>query len=109
MHLLNFQTTGKPCSIPLMSQGTYLISVNSRSISAREGTEASCQENQGRVVKLTPSHLDIVDVHGSNIAYALLICMFLFFSPNPSRIFACDLSMLSNTAELSIAPETALR
>src|SRR5229473_1020065 len=37
------------------------------------------------MIKLTPFHLDIVDVHGSDIVYALLFCMFLFCSPSPDR------------------------
>ena len=36
-----------------------------------------------------PFHPDIIDVHGSDIAYALPFCMFLFFSPSPDRISAC--------------------
>src|SRR5258708_12562161 len=37
------------------------------------------------MIKLMPFHLDIVDVHGSDIVYALLFCMFLFCSPSPDR------------------------
>src|SRR5258708_18197008 len=37
------------------------------------------------MIKLTPFHLDIIDVHGSDIMYALLFCMFLFCSPSPDR------------------------
>src|SRR5258707_8104657 len=42
------------------------------------------------MIKLTPFHLDIVDVHGSDIVYALLFCMFLFCSPSPDRNCACQ-------------------
>src|ERR1700704_2448783 len=41
------------------------------------------------MIRLTPFHLDIIDVHDSDITYALPFCMFLFLSPNPSRFFAC--------------------
>src|SRR5258708_25314360 len=37
------------------------------------------------MIKLMPFHLDIIDVHGSDIVYALLFCMFLFCSPSPDR------------------------
>src|SRR5216684_7323828 len=37
------------------------------------------------MIKLMPFHLDIVDVHGSDIVYVLLFCMFLFCSPSPDR------------------------
>src|SRR5258708_40222564 len=37
------------------------------------------------MIKLMPFHLDIIDVHGSDIMYALLFCMFLFCSPSPDR------------------------
>src|SRR6266849_4951474 len=39
--------------------------------------------------KLTPFHLDIIDVHDGDIVCALPFCMFLFGSPNPNRICAC--------------------
>src|SRR5258708_23294838 len=37
------------------------------------------------MIKLMPFHLDIIDVHGSDIVYVLLFCMFLFCSPSPDR------------------------
>jgi hypothetical protein len=40
------------------------------------------------MIKLTPFHLDIIDVHDSDIAFALPFCMFLLGSPNSGRICA---------------------
>jgi hypothetical protein len=41
------------------------------------------------MIKLTLFHLDIVDVHNSDVLCALLFCILLFVSPNPDRICAC--------------------
>src|SRR5258707_68341 len=41
------------------------------------------------MIKLMPFHLDIIDVHDSNIVYALLFHMFLFCGPSPDRICTC--------------------
>ena len=41
------------------------------------------------MIKLTPFHPDIVDIHDSNVTYMFYSCMFLFCSPKPDGICTC--------------------
>ena len=44
---------------------------------------------QGIMIKLTPLHLDIIDVHNCDIACTLPFCMLLLGSPSCGGSFAC--------------------